>query len=125
MQKRLRLHARFDRTLLGKLCFRAWTCIRTEVRCLLGREDVTPGMVAAVQTHGESTRLSLVGPDHRSAQTLSACTPRSHRPANRRQVSRLSIGKGWGIATSLIWLICLFAEESYAFPQQMRRGHRA
>ena len=45
--KRLRLHTRFDRQLLGKLCACAWTCIQAEVRRLLGREDVVPGMVAA------------------------------------------------------------------------------
>jgi hypothetical protein len=51
--KRLRVHTRFDRGLLGKLCSCAWTCIRNEVRRAVGREDVTPGMVAAIQTHGE------------------------------------------------------------------------
>jgi hypothetical protein len=51
--KRLRLHTRFDRKLLGKLCSCAWTCIQAEVRRLLGRDDVLPGMVAAIQTHGE------------------------------------------------------------------------
>ena len=51
--KRLRLHTRFDRKLLGKLASSAWTCIREEVRRLLGRDDVLPGMVAAIQTHGE------------------------------------------------------------------------
>ncbi|MFV1981411.1 MAG: IS91 family transposase, partial [Rhodothermia bacterium] len=51
--KRLRLHARFDRRLLGKLSHCAWTCIQAEVRRLLGRRDVVPGMVSAIQTHGE------------------------------------------------------------------------
>jgi ribosomal protein S27E len=51
--KRLRLHTRFDRRLLGKLCSCAWTCIQAEVRRLLGRDDVVPGMIAAIQTHGE------------------------------------------------------------------------
>jgi len=46
--KRLRLHARFDRKLLGKLSSCAWTCIQAEVRRLLGRDDVLPGMVAAI-----------------------------------------------------------------------------
>ena len=50
--KRLRLHTRFDRSLLGKLAAAAWTCVRDEVRRLLGRDDVTPGMAAAIQTHG-------------------------------------------------------------------------
>ncbi len=51
--KRLRLHARFDRSLLGKLSHCAWTCIQAEVRRLLGHDDVAPGMIAAIQTHGE------------------------------------------------------------------------
>ncbi len=58
--KRLRLHARFDRSLLGKLAHCAWTCIQAEVRRLLRRRPslrdgarVVPGMVAAIQTHGE------------------------------------------------------------------------
>ena len=51
--KRLRVHTRFDRTLLGKLCAAAWGCILAEVRRLLGRDDVVPGMIAAIQTHGE------------------------------------------------------------------------
>ena len=51
--KRLRLHTRFDRKLLGKLCACAWTCLQAEVRRLLGRDDVVPGMVAAIQTFGE------------------------------------------------------------------------
>ena len=51
--KCLRRHARFDRSLLGKLFLCAWTCIQAEVRRLLGRDDVAPGMIAATQTHGE------------------------------------------------------------------------
>ena len=51
--KRLRLHTRFDRKLLGQLCGCAWACLQAEVRRLLGRDDVVPGMVAAIQTHGE------------------------------------------------------------------------
>lgn len=51
--KRLRLHARFDRKLLGKLCACAWACIKTETQRLLGRDDVVPGMMAGIQTHGE------------------------------------------------------------------------
>ncbi len=51
--KRLRVHARFDRALLGKLSSAAWACVRDEVRRLLGRDDVLPGMVAAIQTFGE------------------------------------------------------------------------
>ena len=51
--KRLRLHARFDRKLLGKLAACAWRCVRAEVRRLLGRDDALPGMIVAIQTHGE------------------------------------------------------------------------
>ncbi|MDD4270090.1 MAG: transposase, partial [Thermoguttaceae bacterium] len=39
--------------LLGKLCAAAWRCILAEVRRLLGRDDVVPGMIAAMQTRGE------------------------------------------------------------------------
>jgi hypothetical protein len=49
--KRLRVHTRFDRGLLGKLSSCAWTCLKEEVRRLLGREDVVPGMIGAIQTH--------------------------------------------------------------------------
>ena len=51
--KRLRVHTRFDRGLLGKLSSCAWTCLKAEAQRLLGREDVVPGMIAAIQTHGE------------------------------------------------------------------------
>jgi hypothetical protein len=51
--KRLRLHTRFDRSLLGKLSSCAWTCIQAEIRRALGRDDVHPGMIAAIQTFGE------------------------------------------------------------------------
>jgi len=39
----LRVHTRFDRKLLGKLCTCAWSCIKAEVQRLLGRDDVVPG----------------------------------------------------------------------------------
>ena len=51
--KRLRLHTRFDRTLLGRLSYCAWMCIKSEMQRVLGRDDVLPGMIAAIQTHGE------------------------------------------------------------------------
>ena len=51
--KRLRLHTRFDRRLLGQLCCCAARCLQTELQRLLGRHDVMPGLIAAVQTHGE------------------------------------------------------------------------
>jgi hypothetical protein len=51
--KRLRLHARFDRSLLGALALAAWGCVRSEACRLLSRDDVIPGMIAGIQTHGE------------------------------------------------------------------------
>ena len=51
--KRLRVHARFDRQLLGKLSSCAWNCLKAEAARLLGREDVVPGMIATIQTHGQ------------------------------------------------------------------------
>ena len=51
--KRLRPHARFDRNLPGKLAHFAWTCIQKEVRRHLGRDDLMPGMVTAIQTLGK------------------------------------------------------------------------
>ncbi len=43
----------FSCKLLGKLCAAVWACIEAEVRRQLGRDDVVPGMIAAIQTHGE------------------------------------------------------------------------
>ena len=51
--KRLRIHARFDRKLLGKLSSCAWMCIKAEVQRMLGRVDVVPGMIGAIQTFGQ------------------------------------------------------------------------
>jgi len=51
--KRLRVHTKFDRKLLGKLASCAWTCLKAEAVRLLGREGIVPGMIAAIQTHGE------------------------------------------------------------------------
>ena len=63
--KRLRLHTRCDRQLLGKLCSYAWTCIQAEVRRLLRRDDVVPGMVAAIPTHEDPRRVGRLGPTRR------------------------------------------------------------
>jgi len=49
----IRVHTRFDRKLLGELSSCAWTCLKAETRAVLGREDVVPGMIGAIQTHGE------------------------------------------------------------------------
>ena len=51
--KRLRVHTRFDRKLLGKLSTCAWTCLKAEACRLLNRDDVVPGTIGAIQTHGE------------------------------------------------------------------------
>ena len=51
--KRLRVHTRFDRKLLVELSSCAWTCLKAEAQRLLRRQDVVPGMIAAIQTHGE------------------------------------------------------------------------
>jgi hypothetical protein len=40
--KRLRLHARFDRKLLGALALAAWGCVRSQTGRILGRDDVIP-----------------------------------------------------------------------------------
>ena len=70
--KRLRVHARFDRELLGKLSACAWTCIKAEVQRMLGRQDVVPGMMAAIQTHGT---LLHWNPHVHSLVTCGAFTP--------------------------------------------------
>ena len=70
--KRLRIHARFDRKLLGKLSSCAWTCIKAEVRRILKREDVVPGMIAAIQTFGQ---LAQWHPHLHCLLTCGAFTP--------------------------------------------------
>ncbi len=51
--KRLRIFFRFDRKLLGPLCRRAWETIVEVYQAILNRDDVIPGMVGGIQTHGE------------------------------------------------------------------------
>ena len=70
--KRLRLHARFDRKLLGKLSSCAWACIKAETRRMLGRDDVVPGMIAAIQTFGQ---LAQWHPHLHCLLTCGAFTP--------------------------------------------------
>ena len=72
--KRLRVHAHFDRKLLGKLSACAWACIKAEVRRMLGREDVVPGMIAAIQTHG-LVESSLYGGNQFSYQLFRTKSP--------------------------------------------------
>ena len=70
--KRLRIHARFDRELLGKLSSCAWNCIKAEVRRMLHLPDVVPGMIAAIQTFGQ---LLHWNPHIHSLVTCGAYTP--------------------------------------------------
>ena len=51
--KRLRIYCRYDRGLLGKLARAAWLTVVEVYRQVLDRDDVTPGMVAGIQTFGE------------------------------------------------------------------------
>jgi hypothetical protein len=51
--KRFRLYCRYDRKLLGRMTREAWLCVRQYVHEALGRKDAVPGMIAAMQTHGE------------------------------------------------------------------------
>jgi len=51
--KRLRLYCRYDRGLLGDLARAAWQATVEVYRRVLGRRDVTPGMVAGIQTFGQ------------------------------------------------------------------------
>ena len=61
--KRLRLHARFDRKLLGKLAACAWRCVRDEVRGQLGGER-------------RPARDGRGGPDPRRTVALAPAHPR-------------------------------------------------
>jgi len=72
LPKRLRVHARFDRKLLGKLSACAWICIKAEVQRLLGRDNVVPGMIVAIQTHGQ---LLQRNPHFHTLLTCGAFTP--------------------------------------------------
>ena len=51
--KRLRIFFRFDRRLLGELPRLAWQTVLEVYRAVLDRQDVTPGMIAAIHTFGE------------------------------------------------------------------------
>ena len=51
--KRLRVYFRHDRALLGQLARVAWESVVVVYRQLLGQEDVSPGMIAGIQTFGE------------------------------------------------------------------------
>jgi len=51
--KRLRIYCRLDRQLLGELARAAWLTVVEVYRQMLHRDDVTPAMVAGIQTFGE------------------------------------------------------------------------
>ena len=51
--KRLRIYFRHDRALLGQLAQGAWESVVDVYRQLLGEDDVSPGMIAGIQTFGE------------------------------------------------------------------------
>ncbi|MFQ5720844.1 MAG: transposase, partial [Acidobacteriota bacterium] len=51
--KRLRIFFRFDRRLLGQLPRLAWQAVLEVYRAVLDRDDVVPGMVAAIHTFGQ------------------------------------------------------------------------
>ena len=51
--KRLRIYFRYDRDLLKELPKLAWQVIIEVYQAVLQRDDISPGMIAAVQTHGE------------------------------------------------------------------------
>jgi hypothetical protein len=51
--KRLRLHFRFDRPLLGDLARAAWETVIDVYRNVLGRDDILPGMIVGIQTFGQ------------------------------------------------------------------------
>jgi hypothetical protein len=70
--KRFRLYFRFDRALLRKLPPLAWRVVLDVHRAVIGRDDVVPGMVVGIQTHGE---LSNWHPHLHSLTTDGAFTP--------------------------------------------------
>ena len=72
MPKRFRLYFRYNRDLLGKLPRLAWEVFAEVCRAVLDRADVTPGMIAAIQTHGQ---LSNWHPHLHCLTTYGAFTP--------------------------------------------------
>ena len=51
--KRFRIFFRYDRDLLKKLPKLAWEVVCEIYKAVLDRDDIVPGMIAAVQTFGE------------------------------------------------------------------------
>jgi hypothetical protein len=72
MPKRLRVYFRFSRELLRKLPRLAWETVLEVYQAVLGRDDIVPGMVAAIQTHGQ---LSNWHPHIHALTTYGAFTP--------------------------------------------------
>jgi ribosomal protein S27E len=72
MPKRFRLYFHFNRDLLRRLPRLAWETVLEVCRAVLGRDDVVPGMVAAIQTHGQ---LSNWHPHIHALTTYGAFTP--------------------------------------------------
>jgi len=72
MPKRFRLYFRFNRELLRRLPRLAWETVLEVYRAVLERDDVVPGMVAAIQTHGQ---LSNWHPHIHALTTYGAFTP--------------------------------------------------
>ena len=72
MPKRFRLFFRFDRDLLRKLPRLAWETVLEVCRAVLDRNDVAPGMVAGIQTHGQ---LSNWHPHIHALTTYGAFAP--------------------------------------------------
>lgn len=53
MPKRFRLYFRYNRELLRGLPVLAWQATLQVVRAVLAREDLPPGMIGAIRTHGQ------------------------------------------------------------------------
>ncbi len=72
MPKRFRLYFRFNRELLRRLPGLAWETVLEVFRAVLERDDLVPGMVAAIQTHGQ---LSNWHPHIHALTTYGTFTP--------------------------------------------------
>ena len=75
--KRLRICCRYDRRLLGELARAAWLTVAEVFRRVLDRDDVTPSMVAGIQTFGQ---LIHYHPHIHAIVTDGGVHPRRHLP---------------------------------------------
>lgn len=68
--KRLRVHTRFDRGVVGKLSSGAWTCLKEEVRRLLGRDDVVSSMtdVMTPEERRDPHKIDAIRMQHLSSE---------------------------------------------------------